>query len=265
VQDIILPNIRKLFIPDPGFVIMEADLAGADAQVVAWEADDEDLKAAFRAGLDVHSKNAEDMWGSAFTRLTGLARHKKRQSCKHAVHGTDYIASPSAIAHHPSINWTIHEAEQFQRRWFQLHPKIKGWHISKRNELETTRTITNPLGYRRVYFDRIDACLPEAVAWSPQSTVALVSFFGAIQLERNFMQPTPIVDLNETPNPCCHILLQNHDSVVFQVPKRLANRGAEIRRLMEYEIPFADPLTIRLGLKMSDKSWGDAKESTEVV
>ena len=57
-----LPNVRELFLPDPDHVMFECDLKGADAQVVAWEADDEDLKAAFRAGIDVHSKNAKDIF-----------------------------------------------------------------------------------------------------------------------------------------------------------------------------------------------------------
>lgn len=85
-EKLVLPNVRKLIIPDPGYAIYEADLAGADAQVVAWEAEDDDLKSAFRAGLDVHSKNAEDMWGTEFTRLPigSHARHTKKtaeQSC----------------------------------------------------------------------------------------------------------------------------------------------------------------------------------------
>ena len=50
-QNIILPNIRKFIVPDPGYLIVDADLSGADAQVVAWEADDADLKEAFRDGV----------------------------------------------------------------------------------------------------------------------------------------------------------------------------------------------------------------------
>lgn len=75
-----LPNIRKIFIPDPGYVVFDCDLAGADAQVVAWEADDEDLKRAFRAKLDVHAHNATAMWGDEFKRLPpdSHACYKKR-------------------------------------------------------------------------------------------------------------------------------------------------------------------------------------------
>ena len=56
-QTIALPNVRKIFIPDPGYLIGEVDLSGAEAQVVAWAAGDEDLKKAFRAGINVHIKN----------------------------------------------------------------------------------------------------------------------------------------------------------------------------------------------------------------
>ena len=57
-----LPNVRKLFVPDPGYLIGEVDLVGSEAQIIAWDAGDEDLKAAFRAGLNVHLKNARDVF-----------------------------------------------------------------------------------------------------------------------------------------------------------------------------------------------------------
>ena len=61
-KNIRLPNIRKMFVPDKGHTIVDADLSGADAQVVAWEAGDEDLKAAFRSGIKIHVHNARTMF-----------------------------------------------------------------------------------------------------------------------------------------------------------------------------------------------------------
>lgn len=242
----ILPNIRKMFIPDPGYDIYDCDLSGADAQVVAWEADDTDLKAAFRAGLDVHSKNAEDMFGHEFTQLSGHARYKKRQSCKHAVHGTNYGGTARTIAAHPSINWTVHEADRFQKRWFDIHPAIKRWHVRTQSTLNRSKTVSNKFGYRRVFFDRPDAVFPEALAWVPQSTVALVSFKGALQLEAR----TPWVEM----------LLQNHDSIVFQAPIRYRAFDKQIRKDLEIAIPYDDPLVIPVGLKRSATSWGEVEE-----
>lgn len=244
-EKLVLPNVRKLFIPDPGYVLFEGDLAGADAQVVAWEAEDEDLKAAFRAGLDVHAKNAEDMFGAAFTKLQGHARDEKRQQNKRAVHATNYVGTARTLA--ITLGWTVHEADQFQKRWFSLHPGIqKNFHGKIRSALATSRTVVNKLGFRRVYFDRIEECLPEAVAWIPQSTVALVTYQGAFQLEEQFHE--------------CQILLQCHDSLVFQFPLASCPAPLAIRTALANAIPYADPLTIQWGLSRSEKSWGDCQK-----
>ena len=45
-----LPNVKKMFIPDEGYTIIDADLEKADAQIVAWESGDEELKQIFREG-----------------------------------------------------------------------------------------------------------------------------------------------------------------------------------------------------------------------
>lgn len=246
---LILPNVRKLLIPDPGWTLFEADLAGADAQVVAWEAEDEDLKKAFRAGIDVHEKNAEDMWGSEFTKLPAgsHARYKKRQECKHSVHGCNYGASPRTTA--TIRGWLISEAERFHTRWFQLHPGIKNNFQGKiQAAISRNRTVTNPYGFRRVFFDRPDTCYTEALAWVPQSSVALTTYLGAFQLEEIF--------------PKVQILLQVHDSLVFQFPSTEIPSAEEIKKTLGVVTPYPDPLVIPWGLASSTKSWGGVEKVT---
>lgn len=272
MEEVTLPNIRKIFIPDVGWVMFDCDLSGADAQVVAWEADDEDLKAAFRAGIDVHDKNAEDILGSAYTQLAGNKhegpKKKVRQSNKHAVHGTNYGASPKGLAQHPAIGWTVHEADKFQRRWFSLHPKIgpvtkpRTWHYRVQQSINKYKMVENKFGYRRVYFDRPDEVFTEALAWVPQSTVALVTFYGALALAKNFLLTTPLTmaQLVRRGNPNVDILLQNHDSLVFQVREMDAWRTKEMKALLTNTIPYEDPLTIPWGFARSKESWGDVKD-----
>lgn len=277
MEKIKLPNVRKMFVPDLGYVVFDCDLAGADAQVVAWEAGDEDLKAAFRAGIDVHDKNATDMWGPSYTQLAGDKhggpKKKKRQANKHAVHGTNYGGSPKALAHHPAINWTVHEADKFQKRWFSLHPKIGPvtkpgtWHWRIQREIDTAKRVTNKFGYHRIYFDRPDSVFTEALAWVPQSTVALVTFYGAIQLESSFLLPKKLsrIALQRDGNPNIQILLQNHDSLVFQTRRCDAYRTDEMKKLLEVKIPYDDPLIIPWGFAKSEVSWGDAAEIKEAA
>lgn len=256
---IVLPNVRKLFIPDPGYVMFEADLKGADAQVVAWEAEDEDLKTAFRTGVDIHVHNAEAMWGSAFTSLPigSHARDHKRQECKHTIHGIHYGCSPRTTA--IQRGWLVAEAERFHKRWFTIHPGVKRYQDRIRHNLETSRTITNRFGFRRVFFDRIDTSFTEALAWVPQSTVALCTYLGALQLEKRFWphQLRPGFFPSGAMEDLEGMELQTHDSINFQFHTSRVPLVQEIRETLRVPIPYDDPLTIPWDLKRSLVSWGD--------
>ncbi len=248
-QTVELPNIRKLFVPDPGYLMVDADLAGADARVVAWDANDEDLKAAFRAGINIHVKNARDIFPDkvrgmsdeaieATDRPGGIYHDNKR-----AVHATNYGASAKTLA--ITLGWTIREAEAFQRTWFSLHPAIGDWHDRVSTDLSSSRTVSNRFGYRRVYFDRVDGLLPEALAWIPQSTVALVTIKAALMIYETLRW--------------VQLLLQEHDSLVFQIPMARKPELPSILEAMKVVVPYDDPLIIPWGVKTSTLSWGDCK------
>lgn len=243
--------IRSLFVPDPGFTLCDADLGGADAQVVAAEANDELLLKAFREGLDVHSLNAEMVWGSKFTSAAGdkknktTPRGKMRDDCKRATHGTNYGAHFRTIA--STLGWTQHEAEHFQRTWFHLHPGIKDWHERVAASLRASRSVSNRFGYRRIYYDRIDALLPEALAWIPQSTVALTTFYGAKAVDDA---------LNANGRERVQWLLQVHDSLVFQIrTDEIRSILPNVEKLLAVPIPYDDPLVIPWKIGTSAKSW----------
>lgn len=245
------PAIRSLIVPDPGFTICDADLSGADAQVVAAEANDDLLLKAFRDGLDVHSLNAEMVWGSRFTTASGDKKNKTtpkgkmRDDCKRATHGTNYGAHFKTIA--STLGWTQHEAQMFQRRWFDIHPGIKDWHERVAGNLRASRSVSNRFGYRIIYYDRVDALLPEALAWIPQSTVALTTFKGAEQVD---------AALNANGTERVEWLLQVHDSLVFQIKTRdVPTVLPLVAKLLRVPIPYDRPLTIPWKIGTSTKSW----------
>lgn len=228
----LLPNVRRLFVPDSGYFIFDTDLDRADLQVVVWEADDEELRAALREGVDIHTLNAKALGVS-------------RQLAKSWVHGTNYGGGPRTMA--AACGITVHQAERMQARWFQAHPGIKHWHVRTENQLRTSRSVSNRFGYRRVYFGRVDGLLPEALAWVPQSTVAICI--------------NEIWDEIVRRAPWIEILLQVHDSLVGQFPRE---REAEAREVITsaasaVTIPYPLPLTIPAGIKVSAVSWGDVE------
>lgn len=249
-----LPEIRRLFIPDPGYIIAEADLDRADLQVVVWEAKDEDLKRRLRMGVDLHLTNAFDLESlpmpdenelvpSHPKYLDHLRRHKpQRQRAKSFVHGTNYGGSPTTMARAAGVS--VRQSELMQRNWFGAHPGIRRWHKEVEGNLTMKREIQNAFGFKRYYFDRIEGVLPQALAWIPQSTVAIVINKGWLSLHKNL--------------PEVQVLLQVHDSLVFQYPAGMDPCLRErIKENLKITIPYSDPLIIPAGLKISHSSWGE--------
>lgn len=251
------PNVKRLFIPDDGYEIADFDLDRADLQVVVWEAGEEKLKQLLREGVDLHLANAQVLFNLPYTiddlRDPTLAERIKKKYNAHRdfakafVHGTNYGGSARTMA--AATHTTVVEAEAAQRKWFSTYIGIKDWHDRTLRQLMTERQVVNPFGFRRYYFDRIEGLLPEALAWVPQSTVAIIIDKGIINVDENLGH----LD--------CQPLLQVHDSGVFQYPKD--NRAAclnAIREQMEIVVPYNDPLIIPVGAQVSDKSWGDCAE-----
>ena len=229
-DELSLPNIRKIFIPDPGYIFFDMDLDRADLQVVVWEADDEDLKEMLKEGVDIHQENA---------RLLECSR----PMAKAWVHGTNYGGSPRTMAINCGLS--VKQAETMQHRWFQAHPGIERWHRRTEHQLRTHRFVENRYGYRRNYFDRVDALLPEALAWIPQSTVAIT----INKIWHRIYDTLPDVQ----------VLLQVHDSLAGQFPAARAAWYIEQLQLISNTviIPYKEPLIIPTGIKTSPISWGD--------
>lgn len=264
------PNIRKLYIPDSDHAIGECDLEGADAQVVAEEADDEPLREIFRKRLKVHVENGRMFYGATMMGADGK-REPYYTRIKVGGHATNYGITARSLAQ--AINITVHEAEKFQKRWFEIHPGIPKWHERVMGDLMTSRTVRNRFGYRRMYFDRMESVLGEALAWVPQSTVACITNRALCRLRpafTDYYRQYPAEQARDRFTDAAvarlhqlgiQLLLQVHDSFVFQYPIR---HEAEIlsllRSVIAVAVPYDKPLIIPWGLKTSTKSWGDAED-----
>lgn len=243
-----LPNIRSVYIPDEGYVIIEGDLEQADARVVAWDANAHGLKAIFRdPSLSLHIENAKVIYGPSVT-----SKHDHRYKlAKAGVHATNYFCQPLKLS--KVLGCTVHEAGRFQDKWFGAHPEIKAWHNRNAEELQRASAerrvprIRNAFGYYRPYFDRVDSILPQVLAWLPQSTVGITINKGLKAIATKLRQ--------------VQLLLQEHDSLVMQM--QVASMPVLLTRVaeeMKITIPYDDPLVIPVSFKASTRSWGECHE-----
>lgn len=252
-----LPNIRKLFIPDPGHTFFDMDLDRADLQVVVWEANDSDLKLALREELDMHCVNAcviFDIQGIPFDELKeshpNFKEHRAkigkaaRDKAKVGVHATNYGVGDRKLA--TSLNISVHEASKFRTKWFAAHPGIHKWHKRTEQAVMQYGYLENLFGARLYKLGRFD--LPEFLGWYPQSTVAAVINRALVNIDA----------AEQRGEIQTQLLIQVHDSLAGQFPTEA--KAAEIARLRELSkiaIPYEEPLIIPVGFKTSEKSWGD--------
>lgn len=238
-----LPPVRKIFIPDPGFVIVDADLDGAEARYVAWEAGGA-FKQAFLDGIKIHVQTMEQFFHDKF--LLDPKHEPQYTKCKNMAYGTTFGGRARGIASDAAIPEPIVAA--FQPWFFGKYPGIVEWHHRTEMALYRDRTIRNPFGYRIRYFDRPDGLLPKALAWQSQSSIGIVTQRGQRIIRREF--------------PSIQVLLQVHDSIIFQAPlgqlSLIPAVKARLSAAEELRIPFLDPLQIPWSFKASRKSWGDA-------
>jgi len=254
-----LPNIRKLFIPDPGYIFFDMDLDRADLQVVVWEANDSLLKRALRDGIDTHCLNACDIFdirGIPPDELTethpnykdrrAQIGEAKRAKAKVGVHATNYGVGDRTLA--TALGITVHEASEFRKKWFAAHPGILAWH--KRTEQSALKKgfIENRFGARLYVLGRFE--LPEFLGWLPQSTVAGVINRALCNIDAMEQQGKTSIQL----------LIQVHDSLAGQF--LATNREQEIANLKNWSeiiVPYEDPLVIPTSVNTSMLSWGDCK------
>jgi DNA polymerase-1 len=254
-----LPNIRKLFIPDPGFTFFDMDLDRADLQVVVWEADDKNLKLALRQGIDIHCLNACDIFnitGIPPDELTETHPNYKdrraqigesyRAKAKAGVHATNYGVGDRTLA--MALGITVHEASLFRKNWFSAKPGIKKWHDRTTEQVTKRGFIENKFGARFYKLGRFD--LPEFLGWLPQSTVAGVINRALLNIDAQ----------EQAGKTSIQLLIQVHDSLAGQFLS--SKRDAEIANLKEWSqiiVPYDDPLVIPTSVNCSIISWGDCK------
>jgi len=239
-----------MVIPDPGYLFVEADLAGADAQVVAWDANAPRLKAALRSGVDLHSANAQWLYGDGldYRRHIHVNGMSLRDNAKRAVHAGNYGAGARTLS--ASISVPLATAEGFLHWWRSVeHPEIGQWHRRVDQTLRSRRmpVIHNAFGFRRIYTDLPDRLLGQALAWIAQSTISIVINSALLAVEEKL--------------PQCQLLAQVHDSLLWQVPLECWPEIAlDINKVCAILVPYEDPLIIPIELKWSAASWGEMQK-----
>lgn len=220
-------DLRSVFIADPGMKFCNIDLEQADARNLGALCVDRFYDSHGEAFASKYLNMCES--GDLHTAVSQLARphlpwpgdpkgnraladtifyraFSYRDLDKRLGHGTNYLGAPITMAKHAHV--PVAEVRAFQQNYFANLPCIPAYHKYVRDEITEFHQLTTLFGRRRMFFGRAkdDATIREAVAYSPQSMTADEINRGMLNIWRaNKVQ----------------LLIQVHDSILFQYPEHL--------------------------------------------
>ncbi len=99
-------EIRKMFVPQPGWVLVDADYSQIELRVLAHMADDKAMQAAFLSGEDVHRVTASQVFGVPLDEVTA----QMRRNAKAVNFGIVYGISEFSLAEDIGVSrWEARE------------------------------------------------------------------------------------------------------------------------------------------------------------
>lgn len=113
--------IRKVFVPEEGFVFLDADYSQIELRVLAHMSQDEKLIQAYQEAQDIHRLTASQVFHIPFDEVTPL----QRRNAKAVNFGIVYGISSFGLSQDLSI--TRKEAADYIEKYFETYPKIKGF------------------------------------------------------------------------------------------------------------------------------------------
>ncbi|MDR3683471.1 MAG: DNA polymerase I, partial [Geothrix sp.] len=113
--------IRGAFVPEPGWVLLDADYSQIELRVVAALAEDPVLLGAFQAGEDIHRRTASEVMGLPMEQVSA----DDRSRAKAVNFGLLYGQGAFALA--ASLGISQKEAKAFIERYFERMPKVAAW------------------------------------------------------------------------------------------------------------------------------------------
>ena len=278
---------RRAFIADRKKVFGYVDLEKAESFVVAQLTGDPRMLFDHQAGQNAH----KNLGAVLFKKEPGELSKDEYYLAKKTRHAGNYMQgwmtfmrNVNQDAHKTGVSIDAREAKYFIQTYKDLHPGLPRWWKAVEAALWQGRTLYNLLGRKRVFYGHIRGILPEAVAFTPQSTVGDTLNVGFLNLEG---VPSPYIeDLGlwdnykdiaaELREYGYESLQQIHDAVGFQCYEKDIKRVAPlIRRALS--IPLRNPktyedFTIRAEIavdidpehiRIGKSNWGDAEEYTE--
>ena len=244
-------RIRGAFVPEEGWVLLDADYSQIELRVVASLAQDPILLGAFEAGEDIHRRTASEVMGVPLEQVASADRAK----AKAVNFGLLYGQGAFALA--ANLGITTKEAKAFIERYFERMPKVATWiEATKKKAQEDLLVRTHWGRIRRI--PELESANPGLKAQGLREAVNTIVQGTAADIMRRAM--VRLHTMLRAGKLRSRLLLQVHDELLMEAPlEEVEQASALLREAMEGADDLA-PLGVKLAAEVrSGKSWLECK------
>ncbi len=241
-------EIRRAFVPKPGWVLLDADYSQIELRVLAHLSGDRNMVEAFQLGQDIHTRTASEVFGVPMNEVTS----QMRSSAKAVNFGLVYGISEFGLARNTGV--TRKEAAEFMRRYFERYPgvkefmedavkrgKEKGYAETLLHRRRNLPELKSPIANTRNFGERVAMNAPVQGTAADIIKLAMVRVYDVLQKEK--LQ--------------AHLTLQVHDELLIESPPEEAMHAAKLlKECMEQVVKLKVPLIAEVN---QGPSWYDTK------
>ena len=241
-------EIRKMFIPKEGHVLVDADYSQIELRVLAHIAEDDTMQNAFRSGMDIHTVTASQVFGVPADQVTPL----QRRHAKAVNFGIVYGISEFSLSE--DIGVSRYEAKEYIDNYLANYRGVKDYMkkvVADAREVGYTKTLYGRKRYipelKSSNFNIRSGAERIALNTPIQGTAADLIKLAMIRVDRALRKNYPQAAL----------ILQVHDELIVECPEEIA---PQVAQLVSNEMQQVATLRVPLLAEAKwGKSWYEAK------
>lgn len=241
-------EIRKVFIPREGNILIDADYSQIELRLLAHFSGCKELVAAYNNDEDVHAVTASQVFGVPLNEVTA----KMRRAAKAVNFGIIYGISEFGLS--KNIGVSVKTAKEYIEKYFERYSAVKEYmesnvEFAKKNGYVATLTgrkryikEINSSNYNmRQFGERAAMNMPLQGSSADIIKIAMVNIHNRLK-EKGLK---------------AKLILQVHDELILDAPENEMDEAAEI---LKYEMENAVKLNVPLKVDVhSGKNWYEAK------
>ena len=234
-------EIRKMFIPKPGCVLVDADYSQIELRVLAHIAGDEAMTAAFKNEMDIHTVTASQVFGVSPENVSSL----QRRHAKAVNFGIVYGISEFSLAE--DIGVSRYDAKAYIDSYLSHYSGVRAYMKQIVENARSQGFTTTVYGRRRnipeiksANFNIRQGAERIALNTPIQGTAADLIKLAMIRVDTALRERFPEAKL----------LLQVHDELIVECPEAIAQQVAE---LVSEQMQRVATLSVPL---LAEAKWG---------